>query len=118
MFEHRSQRPLPRPKWRRRLAWSVTFAGTIVALALATGVLGYRYIAGFSWIDSLLEAAMILSGMGPVNALSSVGAKLFAAAYALASGFVFLGAAGVLAAPWLHRLMHLFHAEPADGRKD
>ena len=118
MFEHRGQHVIARPKWLRRLAWSMAIAGTIVAAALAIGILGYHFIAGLSWIDALLDAAMILSGMGPVNALTGVGAKLFAAGYAIASGFVFLGAASVLAAPWIHRLMHRFHAEPADGRRD
>ncbi len=75
------------------------------------GIIGYHSLEGLSWVDSTLNAAMILGGMGPVNELHTTGGKLFAAGYALSSGVVFLAAAGVLFAPVLHRLMHKFHLE-------
>ena len=86
-------------------------AAAVLLVALGIGILGYRLVAGLSWVDAVLNAAMILGGMGPVNPILSTGGKLFAAAYALFSGVVFLVAAGVLVAPLLHRVLHHFHLE-------
>jgi hypothetical protein len=74
-------------------------------------VLGYHFVARLSWIDSLLNASMILTGMGPVDPLQTVGAKLFASCYALFSGIVFITTAGILLGPLVHRLLHKFHLE-------
>ena len=75
------------------------------------GIFGYHGFAGFNWVDSLLNATMILTGMGPVGALPSDTAKLFASAYALFSGLVFITATGILLAPIFHRVLHRFHIE-------
>ena len=93
---------------------SIGFAGAIIATALAIGIVGYRFLGGLSWIDALVNAAMILSGMGPVDPLASVAGKLFAAFYALFSGLVFIGTASILVAPWVHRILHRFHVERRD----
>jgi len=84
-----------------------------IAVSLAIGILGYHYIAHFSWIDSLLNASMILGGMGPVGNLEGNAAKVFASIYALFSGIVFIGVLGMLLAPFVHRLMHRFHIDEA-----
>ncbi len=89
-------------------------AAGIVSASLAMGVLGYRFVAGLPWVDALLNASMILGGMGPVDPLHTSVAKLFASFYALFSGIVFLAAASVLMAPLVHRLFHVLHAEPDD----
>ena len=86
----------------------------IVAVWLVIGVAGYHWVAGLEWIDALLNAAMILAGMGPVDILRSDGAKLFAAVYALISGVLILGASGLLFAPVLHRILHNFHLDETD----
>ena len=86
-------------------------ACALLAGALLIGILGYRFIAGFAWIDALLDAAMILAGMGEINPLVSNGAKIFGAMYALFSGIVFLTAAGAILAPSFHRVLHRFHLE-------
>jgi hypothetical protein len=86
----------------------------IDAGSLGLGVLGYRFLEGLSWIDALLNAAMILGGMGPVNELHSTAGKLFASFYALYSGVVFLVVAGVLFAPVVHRFLHYFHLETGE----
>jgi hypothetical protein len=86
----------------------------IVIGALMLGVLGYHFVAGFTWIDALLDASMILAGMGPVNTLDTDAGKIFASAYALFSGVVFLGSVGVLFAPVYHRFLHRFHLEIGD----
>ena len=72
---------------------------------------GYRYLEGFSWIDALLDASMILGGMGPVKKLQTNAGKVFALCYALYSGIAVLGAAGVIFAPIYHRFLHKFHLE-------
>ena len=78
---------------------------------------GYHWIAGFDWIDSLLEASMILGGMGPVNPLTTTGAKIFASGYALFSGLVFIAVMGIVLAPITHRILHEFHADEEDMPK-
>ncbi len=76
-------------------------------------MLGYRSFANLSWVDSFLNASMILTGMGPVNHLDTNVAKLFAGFYALYSGIAFLTVAGILFAPILHRIIHKFHMKPS-----
>ena len=112
MFEHPSQPLLPHPLWLQRLARSGALAGSIIGLSLGLGAAGYHWLAGLGWLDATLNAAMILAGMGPVDRLDGDAAKLFAIFYALFSGVVFIGTAGVLVAPWAHRLLHRMHADP------
>ncbi len=82
-----------------------------VAFALGIGMYGYHVFAALPWIDAFVNASMILSGMGPMAELKTDAAKLFAGTYALFSGLIFIGIAGILVAPVLHRLMHKFHLE-------
>ena len=111
MYERRGQPLLDRRSFFRRLTRHMFLAAGVLLVAWGIGILGYRLIAGLSWVDAVLNAAMILGGMGPVNPTPSTGGKLFAAAYALFSGIVFLVAAGVFVAPLLHRVLHHFHLE-------
>jgi hypothetical protein len=84
-------------------------AGGLFLGALSIGVAGYRVFAGLSWVDSYLNAAMILGGMGQVDVLRTTAAKVFAATYALFAGTVFVAGVGVVMAPFIHRTMHHFH---------
>ena len=93
---------------------SVAVAGGLIFTALFIGISGYHWIAGFDWIDSLLEASMILGGMGPINPLTTLGAKLFASGYALFSGLVFIAVMGVTLAPITHLMLHKFHVDEKD----
>lgn len=113
-----SVKPQPhrRRSFYRRFLLAVGLSAGLIGLSLGLGVLGYHFIAGFNWVDSLLNAAMILTGMGPVGALNSDVAKLFASAYALFSGLVFITATGILLAPIFHRVLHRFHIEERDLR--
>jgi len=111
MYERRSQPLLSRARWYMRLLRSMRLALTVVGLSLAAGIIGYHFIGGLSWIDSLLESAMILGGEGPIAPMQNDAVKIFASIYALFSGFVLLAAAGIIVAPVLHRLMHHFHQE-------
>ncbi|MDZ7374962.1 MAG: hypothetical protein ONB23_13480 [candidate division KSB1 bacterium] len=110
-YEHRSEPILPRHLFVRRLLFHALLAFGVVAFSLAIGVVGYRFIAGLSWIDALMNAAMILGGMGPVNELKTNWGKLFASFYALYSGAAFLSVFAVLVAPFAHRILHRLHLE-------
>jgi hypothetical protein len=118
-YEHRSEPLLP---WKvfllRRVGRTVAAASTAIAVSLVLGVLGYRLTEGMGWLDAFLNASMILGGMGPVDSLHSGAGKLFAAFYALYSGLVLVGVAGLLLAPFMHRLLHRFHLEGRREGKD
>ncbi len=114
LFERRTEPLAPHRVFIQRLAIYTIFSIAIIGSSLAIGVIGYHLTEGMSWIDSLLNASMLLGGMGPVDPLHTVAGKLFASFYALFSGVVFLVAVGVLIAPVFHRLMHSFHFAPED----
>jgi hypothetical protein len=113
-FEHHRAPLLTRGEFTRRLARFASFAGLLVAVSLAIGVSGYHFIAGLGWVDALLNASMILTGMGQVDPMTTTAAKLFAAAYALFSGVAFLSIVAVLLAPMVHRFLHRLHLEMDD----
>jgi len=116
-YERRHQRPIePRHFYRRFLGHSV-LAFAIVVISLLLGMSGYVYFERLSWTDAFLNSAMLLGGMGPVNAPMTEGGKLFAGAYALYAGLVFLIIAGILAAPMVHRVLHRFHWEESAENK-
>jgi hypothetical protein len=97
-----------------RFLLALGLSAGVIGFALVLGILGYHFIAGFNWVDALLNASMILAGMGPVGVLDSNAAKLFASAYALFSGLVFITATGILLAPIFHWVLHRFHLEQRD----
>jgi len=114
MFEDRFQ-PLASPEvFRRRLLFHGLYAGALILSSLGIGVVGYHVFAGQHWLDALLNASMILAGMGPVDLLTTAGAKWFASVYAIFSGVVFLTSVSVLLAPLAHRTLHRFHLETAE----
>jgi hypothetical protein len=88
----------------------------IIAIALGIGILGYRLLEDLPWVDAILNASMILGGMGPVNELHTTAVKLFASAYALFSGLIFVVVTGIMIAPILHRFFHWFHLEGSKKR--
>ncbi len=111
MFEHRQQPILPRKAFLKRQAKFALIALAIIFGSLLIGMAGYHFLEGMTWIDALLNASMILGGMGPVTPLRTDAGKLFASFYALYAGVVFLVSAGVLFAPLIHRIFHHFHLE-------
>jgi hypothetical protein len=92
----------------RRFLRALGFAGALLLGSLLIGIWGYHYIAGFAWIDALLNASMILTGMGPVGTLESAPAKIFASVYALFAGLMFITASGIILSPMFHRVLHLY----------
>ena len=111
MYEHRSQPLIARRAFVRRVARHALAAGLIVLGSLLAGILGYHLTENLAWIDALLNAAMILGGMGPVAQLTTEGGKVFAGLYALYAGMIFLVAVGILLLPVLHRMLHSFHID-------
>jgi len=111
MYEHRSDRLLPKPAYIRRVVRHGGLGLILAFGALLVGVLGYHFFEGLSWLDALVNASMILGGMGPVNELHTDGGKIFASAYALFSGAGFLVIVAVVMAPVFHRFLHRFHLE-------
>ncbi len=118
MFEHRLKPLIPRALFVKRVISFFLFATGLIFISLFIGVLGYHLFEGLSWLDSLLNASMILGGMGPVNPVLSDAGKLFASFYALFSGMVLLVAMGVIIAPIFHRFLHKFHLDIEEEEKE
>ena len=114
MFESKHRRLASNRTFVRRLLFCFGSALLLITGALAIGVLGYHHLAGLDWVDSLLNASMILGGMGPVDGLHTDESKIFASFYALFSGIVFIGVMGIVLAPFAHRALHLFHLDEKD----
>lgn len=116
MYEQRSARPVPLSAFLLRLAAHFGIASVVVLVSLGIGMWGYAHFEHLGWCDAFLNAAMLLGGMGPVEAPATRGGKLFAGFYALYSGLVFLVMIGIMGAPVLHWLLHKFHWERGDDR--
>ena len=114
MFERRSQPMATQAEFMRRMLRYGLLTAGIILFSLGLGILGYHYLESLTWIDSLLNASMILGGMGPVNTLQTNAGKIFASFYALYSGIILLASVGILATPILHRFLHHFHLEWED----
>jgi hypothetical protein len=110
-YEKKSKQLLPLKEFYFRLFINAIIVFFIISGSLLIGIAGYMYYAHLSFADAVLNASMILSGMGPVNELNNNAAKYFASFYALFSGITFLSTIGILFAPILHRAMHRFHLE-------
>ncbi|CUI15680.1 putative membrane protein [Candidatus Protochlamydia naegleriophila] len=109
-----SQRLLiPLRQFLKRLTFNILLGVTIITVSLFLGMLGYRHFENLSWIDAYENAAMILSGMGPVLQPKTDSGKIFAGSYALFSGIIFLGVIALILAPVIHRLLHRFHVDEA-----
>jgi hypothetical protein len=120
VFEKRHKPLLPARKFLIRAIWYFFISILILLGSLGIGMIGYHHYGGLSWVDSFLNACMILTGMGPVDPMKSEEAKVFAGIYALFSGIAFLTIVAVLFAPILHRFFHAFHIdmeEDAEKRK-
>lgn len=108
-LESRHQPIASRPRFLRRVALYALLATAFLCFSLFLGMAGYHYIAELPWLDALLNASMILTGMGPVSPMTTDAAKLFASGYAIFSGVAFLTTASLFLAPVVHRLLHKLH---------
>jgi len=112
-WERRHQPLLPRRQFILRLGRWSAIAFAVVVVSLTIGICGYHFLEKLPWIDALLNAAMILGGMGPVDRIKTDAGKLFASFYALYSGLALISVAGLLLAPVVHRFLHKFHVDSA-----
>jgi hypothetical protein len=111
MFEHRKEPLASSSEFAKRMLRFGALAAGILLFSLGIGVLGYHFFEHLSWLDSLLNASMLLGGMGPIAPLQTDAGKWFASFYALFAGMIILVAAGVMVTPILHRILHHFHLE-------
>ena len=109
MYETRHQTPLTIADFARRLVQHLGAASVLLVASLGIGIVGYMVLEKMAFLDALLNAAMLLGGMGPVNAPVTAAGKVFASAYALYSGLVFIAVSALLFTPVLHRMLHHFH---------
>jgi len=111
MYESKAHPPIPPTRFVRRVLLHAAAALALLLLSLMLGMAGYEYFEQLQWRDAFLNAAMLMGGMGPVDAPRTDGGKLFAGFYALYAGLVFLVAAGLVFTPVMHRVLHKFHWE-------
>ncbi|MGC3981801.1 MAG: hypothetical protein QM808_11105 [Steroidobacteraceae bacterium] len=111
MYESKHHPLATRRQFVRRMLTHSAAAGALLLTSLGMGMCGYRFFENLNWTDAFLNAAMLLGGMGPVDAPHTEGGKLFAGLYALYAGLVFLVTVGLAFTPIVHRLMHRFHLE-------
>ena len=117
-FERRHERLLPVRLFVRRVSRAMMLWLALTMAGLGIGMIGYGASEGMSGVDAFVNAAMILSGMGPVTELKTAGGKLFAGFYAIFSGLFVVVATGFVLAPILHRVLHSFHIEEGKGDND
>ncbi len=110
-FEHKSEPVLPFDRFIKRIVRYTFFAFLLLGFSLGIGVVGYHYFNELPWLDSLLNASMILTGMGPIDPMKNNGAKWFASFYSIFSGVVFLSTVAVFLSPIVHRLLHKLHVD-------
>lgn len=113
-FEHHSQALLPLEEFASRMFASAGVAMTLIALSLLIGMFGYHKLEHLGWLDSFLNASMLLGGMGPIHIPATDGGKLFAGFYALYSGLAVVMVTGIVLAPIAHRILHRFHIDERD----
>ena len=111
MYEHKKQKLVPIAIFYQRVLKNILLAFLILGICLLIGIFGYHYTAEANWLDSLHNASMILSGMGPVIEIRSPSGKIFSSFYALFSGIVFITNIGIILAPAIHRMYHRLHLE-------
>lgn len=118
MFEHHTYPLLSRARFIKRMFFVVSMSLAALGVSLGLGMAGYHYFEGLSWVDSYVNASMILSGMGPLSPLNTSSGKIFAGTYALFSGLTFITLVGVVLAPIVHRALHRLHLELTEDAGD
>lgn len=110
-YEPKAHPPIPPRRFVRRVLLHAAAALGLLVASLVLGMAGYGYFEHLPWRDAFLNSAMLLGGMGPVDAPRTDGGKVFAGLYALYAGLVFIVMTGLMLAPIVHRVMHKFHWE-------
>jgi|SRR6187402_1468651 len=110
-FEHKDLPLLPKSAFIKRQFIFILYALALLLISLGIGMVGYKSVTGMAWIDAFYNASMILTGMGPIDAMPTHTAKIFAGCYALFSGVIFLSTVAVMFSPLVHRFLHLMHID-------
>jgi hypothetical protein len=118
MYENKQRPLIPKQAFFARVTRHILVAAALIGVSLLLGTVGYHFLDQLTWVDSFLNASMILGGMGPVDPLRTTPAKLFASLYALYAGFVLLISVGIIVAPVFHRMLHRFHLERKSEEKE
>lgn len=113
----RSKGMPPPHVYRRHMMQSAGLAAIVIGVSLAIGIVGYHVFGGLPWVDAMVNASMILGGMGPVDPITRTDGKWFESIYALYSGIALLTSVGVLFAPALHKFLHKYHLETQDAER-
>ena len=111
MYERKKQELAPFKTFWKRVGKSAVISLGVLGVSLGVGMAGYHWICALNWIDSFLNASMILTGMGPVAVITSFWGKFFAGSYAIFSGVAFLSMASIMLGPFFHRFLHVFHLD-------
>lgn len=114
MYESKRHPPIPKAHFIRRLLFHFLVAASVLSASLFAGMAGYAYFENLAWRDAFINSAMLLGGMGPVNAPQSDGGKIFAGIYALYAGLIFLVVLAIIFTPVIHRVLHTFHWDDGD----
>ena len=118
MFEHVTKPVLPRRQFLSRMMRAILLGLGLIVVSLLIGMVGYLwFFPKLDWADAFVNAAMILSGMGPLAIPETTGAKIFSGCYAIYSGLMLVMSAGVVFAPLVHRFLHKLHADEDDVRE-
>jgi len=117
MMEYKVKPLQPFDDFLKRVLRYTGFALLIIGVSLGIGIAGYHFIDDLPWLDALLNASMILTGMGPVDPMKTDAAKLFASFYAIFSGVVFLSTVAVFLTPIVHRFLHKHHLDDEVNNK-
>jgi len=116
-FEHHSKPVLPHDKYLKRVLRFTLVSALLLCVSLGFGILGYHFLANLNWLDSLLNASMILTGMGPVDPIQTSAGKWFASFYAIFSGVAFLSTITIFLSPFVHRFLHQLHVDESQRGK-
>ncbi len=107
-------KPLDNKKFLNKIFINFCIAMSLLIISLTIGMIGYKYFLNISWVDSLVNTSMILTGMGPVDRATTDGGKIFTSLYAIYSGVAFLTSVAFLASPIFHQVLHKFHLDLED----
>lgn len=116
-FESKGQPLAAQRRFALRLARNGLWSAVFILIWLVVGMAGYMGFEGMNSVDAFVNAAMILSGMGPVQTLNTMGGKIFAGLYAILSGIFVFGIAGIALAPLFHRMLHRFHLQDDESSR-
>ena len=111
MFEHYKQPVISRSAFIKRMTVCVLVSLAILFLTYFIGTLIFHYLGGFTWIDGVLNAVLVMMGVSITGALNNPVLKIFVSFYAVFSGVIFFSVITIILLPIIHRFLHRFHLD-------